>query len=80
MKIPACLGHLGDALDLPGDLIDIVLRPKMLGVVASILALVELPFIEQRKRVMIAGVSAEEPRAGRLGDKKTQQVVYFFLL
>jgi hypothetical protein len=64
----AGLRHLGDALHLPGDLIDVVFGTKMLGVVTGILALVEFLFIEQGKGMVITGVTAEIAGAGGFGD------------
>src|SRR6185503_11464339 len=69
-KISARLRHLGDALNLPGDLINVVLGAKMFGVVAGVLPFVEFLFVEQRKGMVIAGVPAEETGARGLGDKK----------
>lgn len=62
-KILARLGPLGNTLNLPGDLVDIVLRPEMLGIGAGVLALVELFLVEQSERVMITGISAEKTGA-----------------
>ena len=73
-KVFAGLCHLGDALDLPGDLVDVVLGAKMLGVLTGKLTLVKLLLVEQGKGVMIASVSAEESCARRLGDEKTEQI------
>src|SRR5919108_2545948 len=45
-KVFARLCHLADALDLPSDLVDVVLRPKVFGVLTCELPLVELLFIK----------------------------------
>ena len=46
----------------------------MFGVVAGVLALIEFLFLEQRERVMIAGMAAKVARAGGFGNKKAQQI------
>jgi hypothetical protein len=46
----------------------------VLGVGTGELPFVKFFLVEQCKRVMISGVSAEIPSAGRLGDEKAQQV------
>ena len=72
VKIFGRAGHLGDALDLPGDLVDVVFFAEMFGVIAGVLALVEFLFLEQGERVMIAGVAAEVARAGGFSNKKAE--------
>ena len=74
VKIFGRLRHLGDALDLPGDLIDVVFFAEMFGVIAGVLALVEFLLVEQSERVMIAGVAAEVTGAGGFGNKEAKQV------
>jgi hypothetical protein len=71
MKVFCRAGHLGDALDLPGDLIDVVFFPEVFGVIAGVLALVEFLFLEQGERMMIAGMAAEVARAGGFSDTST---------
>ena len=46
----------------------------MFGVVAGVLALVEFLFLEQRERVMIAGMAAKVAGAGGFGNKKAEQI------
>jgi hypothetical protein len=73
-KIFAGFRHFHDALNLPGNLIDIVLGPEMFGIVPGELPLVEFVPFEQGEGVMIAGVPAEESRARGLSDEEAEQV------
>ncbi len=73
-KIFAGFRHFTDALDLPGNLIDVVLGTKVPGVVTGVLALAKFRLVEQGKRVMVTGVPAKVTRARRLSDKKPEQI------
>src|SRR5207244_1606861 len=73
-KVFAGFRHFRDALDLPGDLVDVVLRSEVLGVLTCVLAFVEFLLVEQCEGVMIPGVSTEKPCTGRFGDEEAEQI------